>query len=592
MSKIKNEYEKTLGLIKENYFPELKREEILQKIEHFNFVNSMLDSGPALFIDGLQGSIPTFLNEYNDKIKNKVNFIDAGNDYLLNMIIYAKDKNEQIKNNVTNIYQNNIENKSQKYFYNDYYSSYSGGNLDIKGETPLNIENLKHASDFLSHLDLYGSYEAGKAIKDKDYDNYHYLKNIVEEEELLFIEELYERYKKNELSIDINNLSPVLDKIQKVGEKYDIVGLSVPVMYLFNEDIKPFEKAINKIEKEFNAFSERFHMDSVSVGLGKINYVFSRTILTTGNHVACFEPSGKNDFVGTIQMKEHIKTDPLVRVLDHEYAHAIDFYAAMQIGNAGDFFSELPFEDQSKNPKALEALRKIVYSVSDLENEYLSIESANDLAFNFQKNLFKSLLIHSFGVEEYAKIDQNHIDNIIEDNKEKVLNIFDTISWQWMENRQKIDNSLIRGIMLSESFSDFYEIYKKTGGKLEKTKFGISLQEPLEIIKNSILEYNSRRDKSLHTFFKNPSNFAKEIANVSFNIETYTKMPTERFAWAVGGTDKEEIIPGVLNGFKEFCSATNVKMNEFKVIKKEDLLKKLKDMKQLEVPQKLYTVKY
>lgn len=595
---LKNEYNKTLSIIQKKYFSTLSREEVIEKIEHFNFVNTMLSSSPPLYIDGLQGSIPAFLDKYKSNIEQSESFFEAQKNYFVDAMVYAKfhstnDENSiQIYNNLQNMYINEGKNKSENYFYNDYYSSYRDGNIDIKNESPKNIANLKNASNFLCHLDYYGTYEEGKAIKDKDYDNYYFLKNIVEDEELENIEILYKKYKENKLTFDINSISESLSRLEKIGEKYDIAGISIPVMYIFNENTAYLEKALDKIENEFSAFSKRFHLEPASVGLGKINYVFSRSLLTTENTVAFYQPSGENGFIGTINLKEHIKTSPFVRVMDHEYSHAIDYYAGMQIGHIGDYFSELPLEEQKKNPVALEALRKVVYAVSEMDNDYLSVEEANKLAFEYQKNLFKSLLLHSFDIKEYAKLDLNKIEEVIEKNKEKVLEIFDNISWKWMENRQKIGPSFIRDIALSESFKDFFALYREIGGSLDESGFKDSLQEPLEIIKDSILDYNSRRDKSLHTFFKNPSNFAKEIANVSFNIETYVKEPFERFAWAVGGTDNEEIIPGVLSGFKDFCKAINIKTDEYSIINKETMLKKLKDLKQLEVPKKLYTVKY
>lgn len=84
----------------------------------------------------------------------------------------------------------------------------------------------------------------------------------------------------------------------------------------------------------------------------------------------------------------------------------------------------------------------------------------------------------------------------------------------------------------------------------------------------------------------------EKMKHFTFNIETYCKEPTERFAWAVGGTDNEEIVPGVLSGFKDFCEAIGIKTNQAKIVNKDDLFKKLKDLKQLEVPKKLYTIKY
>lgn len=591
MRKNLNNYEDIITTINKKYFPDLEESAVIEKMKHFTFVNEMLSDGPVLYTDGMQGSIPEFIKGYADNIINHgYSFGHAANSSILNMLVYVKSKNTDIYNNLVEVYKSTE--KESKYFENDYVSTYRDGNLNANMPYP-QLQQIKEASDFLCHLDFYGKYKEGKAVKDKDYDNYYYLKNIVEESELEQIEILYEQYKKGELNIDIDNLANSLNKIEKIGEKYDVSALSMPIFYLFMKDNTLFDKAIDKVNDTFEGFANRFHLDPMSVGLGKINYVFSRSLLTNSNAVAYFSPgSGFNkDYIGSIHLKEHIKNEEFVRVIDHEYAHAIDYYAGSQISSDGLFFSELPHELKMKNPKATEAIRKVVYAVSDLENEYLSKEKADSLAFEFQKDIFKSLLLHLFNAEDYAKLEQSTVNKVLDENKDKVLNIFDKISWKWMENRQKVDNGFI-DLLNVKITKDFYKIYQEVGGNLNEKDFQVALIEPLNIVKDSILDYNSRRDPALNTFFKNPSNFAKEIANVSFNIETYCKEPTERFAWAVGGTDNEEIVPGVLSGFKDFCEAIGIKTNQAKIVNKDDLFKKLKDLKQLEVPKKLYTVKY
>lgn len=567
-----------IDTIKDNFYPDKSTDEIENLIKHFHFTSEILQAGPSLFIDGLQGSIPAFLKQFNDYTSIFPTIEEATSFNYGKFSLVLKEKAESLTDN--------DEKRSNELIQ------------DHLAELFRYEERQKCSSkekEFLDFLNNSGVYTPGKPIIDNKRDADLDIYELLSESEAKKIDELYNANKTNHsissVKIDIEKITPFIERAQQIGEKYDLGFLNVSLLDLI--DTENLSKKLDDIETAFSNFKNRFHLENESVGYGRIGYMFDKTLLCSKGELAHFSQFGyQSHYCGAIRLKSNIDhTREQTRIIDHEYAHSIDMYLGKKMGH-DEYFSELPYEEKIQNPKALEALRKIIYSVSDLENEYLSIEEANQNAFEFNKDMFKTLLIHSFSVDEYAKLDQKKINQVINNHKDQVVKTFDAISWLSMENKKEFNSNFLSDFSDTNAFANFYNIYKSVNGQLSEEKFLASLEEPLNIIKENIYDYNIKRDLDTYTFFKNPSDFAKDIANVSINIKTYTKESSERLAWAVGGTDKEDIIPGVLQGFKDLCEAANIIVDNTKILNKDALSKKLKDLQQLKMPSYLYTIKY
>lgn len=567
-----------LDTIKDNFYPDKSTDEIKNLIKHFHFTSEILQAGPSLFIDGLQGSIPAFLKQFNDYTSIFQTIEEATTLNYGKFSLILKQKSESLTDN--------DEKKSNELIQNHLVELYRYEEREKKPNKE---------KEFLDFLNKFGVYTPGKAIINNQRDADIKTSDLLSEYEAKKIDEIYNSTKSAHscpsVKIDIEKIAPFIERSQQIGEKYDLGFLNVSLLDLI--DTENLSKKLDDIEIAFSNFKNRFHLENESVGYGRIGYMFDKTLLCSKGELAHFSQfSYQSHYCGAIRLKSNIDhTRQFTRIIDHEYAHSIDMYLGKKMGH-DEYFSELPYEEKIQNPKALEALRKIIYSVSDLENEYLSIDQANQNAFEFNKDMFKTLLIHSFSIDEYAKLDQDKINQVINNNQDTVVKIFDAISWLSMENKKEFNSNFLSDFSETNAFANFYTLYKSINGQLSEEKFLVSLEEPLNIIKENIYDYNIKRDLDTYTFFNNPSDFAKDIANVSINIKTYTKESSERLAWAVGGTDKEDIIPGVLQGFKDLCEAANIIVDNTKILNKDALSKKLKDLQQLKMPGYLYTIKY
>lgn len=567
-----------LDTIKQNFYPDKSTDEIQNLINHFHFASEMLQAGPSLFIDGLQGSIPAFLTQFNDYTSIFSTIEEATSFNYGKFILVLKEKAESLTDKDEQKSNELIQDNLTELFRYE------------EGQKCSNKEQ-----EFLDFLNNFGVYTPGKPIIDNKRDADMQISDLLSESEAKKIDDIYNLHKSNRsissVKIDIEKITPFIERAQQIGEKYDLGFLNVSLLDLI--DTEKLSKKLDDIETSFSNFKNRFHLEDTSVGYGRIGYMFDKTLLCSKGELAHFSQfSHQSHYCGAIRLKSNTDhTRQFTRIIDHEYAHSVDRYLGKKLGYR-EYFSELPHEEKIRNPKALEALRKIIYSVSDLENEYLSIDEANKRAFEFNKDMFKTLLIHSFSVDEYAKLDQDKINQVINNNQNQVVKTFDAISWLSMENKKEFNSNFLSDFSDTNAFANFYNIYKSVNGQLSEENFLASLEEPLNIIKDNIYDYNIKRDLDTYTFFNNPSDFAKDIANVSINIKTYTKESSERLAWAVGGTDKEDIIPGVLQGFKDLCEAANITVDNTKMLDKDALSKKLKDLQQLKMPRYLYTIKY
>lgn len=566
-----------LDIIKKDFYPDQDRKEIQELIKHFYFANALLQAGPSLFIKGLENT-QLFFDTFNEETSFFSDLSVNQNHVKFCNFILKEIKETEIKEKKDYLYSifNNIDDLSS-YLYSKLYSQ------------------KEKEKEFLDFLHIYGVYTPGKSVSHKKTHRKLNVLDLISENEAKKIDELYKLNSSNftnkEIKIDFNEIQPYIERAKKISEKYNLNFLNVSLLDMIHTE--NLNKKLDDIEQSFSHFKNRFHLQDSSIGYGQLGYIFDKTLLPSMDDAGHFWPfNKKSPNCGVIKIKSDIDfSQEEIGVLEHEYTHSIDWYAGKKI-DGDDFFSHLPLEKQIKNPDALEALRKVVYSVSDLENEYLTVDEANSAAFNFNKDIFKTLLIHSFGLVDYSKIEQNKVDKVIFNNQEKILNICDTISWLNLKNKKEFNDQFLNEFLESDAFPIFYNLYYQIGGRANKTQFMESLKEPLNLIKENIYEYNIKRDINIHTFFNNPSDFAKDVSNLSINLDIYMKEACERFAWAVGGSHKKGILPGVLQGFKDFCHSVNIALDDTKVLNKELLSEKLKDLDQPKIPSSLYSIKW